>query len=131
MSVQLNVNDQKVIDYIEKNGNLCQKGHWNIYLGDYNDEYSDLGIHFSSHGDNCNVVKGDNITIDEARRGRFLDTFSGSEDLLVMEVQGYGCACGKYEIGELGYYIKESFSNILLDIIGLDVNVNFKHDFSW
>lgn len=131
MSLNINVNDQKVIEYIEQNGKLCQRGTWSVYGADYQDCRGELARHFSSDGDGCKVIKGDNITIDETRRGKFLDTFHGNEDVLLMEVHGYGCECGEYEVGELGYYIKETFNDMLLNILGININVNLESDYSW
>lgn len=128
MSLNVNINDQKVIDYIENNGELCQRGEWSEYSADYDDQYGDLAQHFSADGDNCKVIKGDKITLNEERRGKFLDTYNGNEEVLVMETHGYGCACGEYEIGELGYYINSSFSDMLLDIIGIHIDVNLETD---
>lgn len=118
----MNINDQKVIDYIESNGKLCERGEWNNYSADYEDYCGDLAQHFSEGG--CTVIKGDDIEIQEARRGEFLDTFSGCKDVLVMELHGYGCACGEYGVGELGYYIKETFQEMLLNIQNINIDVN-------
>ena len=42
----------------------------------------------------------------------------------MLTAKGYSCECGKFN-NNLGYYIKGSFSDILLDIIGVNIDVNF------
>lgn len=131
MSVNISVNDQQVIAYIEQNGKLCQRGEWSVYAADYQDPFDELKRHVSADGDGCKVVQGDNVTIDETRRGKFLDTFQGNEEILLMEVHGYGCACGEYEIGEIGYYIHETFQEMLLNILDVNIDVNLQPDYNW
>lgn len=118
----MDINDQKVINYIENNGKLCKRGTWCNYAVDYDDYDNELERHFSEYG--CTIIKSDNIEIQEARHGEFMDTFSGCKDTLTMELHGYGCACGEYEIGEIGYYIKETFQKMILNIIDADADVN-------
>lgn len=124
----MNINDELVKDYILQNGKLFETGTWNEYSCQYeNSYYNDLENHFSADGDNCSVVPGKKTYILENRQPKFSGTFNNPEEKLVMEVRGYKCACGDYYDDELGYYVKESFSKMLLSILDVNVDVSFNH----
>lgn len=120
--MSININDEKVINYLENKGELFKEGSWNIYYGGYLN-YGELADHLAS-GTCKGVVKGENVKLVEEREGEFLGTFHGCEDVTMLTAQGYSCECGEYS-GNLGYYIKGSFSDILLDILDVDINVSF------
>lgn len=124
----MNINDQRVIEYIEEHGDLCQRGTWDMYYARYGRK-DELNKHFLEEG--CSVIRGEKIEIDEMSHGKFLDTYSGYEDIVMMEIHGYGCKCGKYEVGELGYYIEETFQQMILSILGININVNLTPSWEW
>ena len=118
----MNINDEKVINYLENNGNLFEIGTWNNYAGMYLDTGNILADHLAS-GECEGIVKNDNIELHEQREKEFLSTFEGCEDVVMLTASGYSCQCGKFS-NTLGYYIKGAFSDILLDIVGIDIDVN-------
>ena len=123
----MNINDELVKDYILQNGKLFETGTWDEYSCQYDNTYNDLEHHISADGDNCSVVPGKKTYIVENRQPKFAGTFNNPEEKLVMEVRGYKCACGDYEDDELGYYVTESFSKMLLSILDVNVDVSFRH----
>lgn len=118
----ITINDEKVITYLEDNGKLFKKGTWDIYSARYWDR--ELADHINADANCKGVVRGEHISLEEERNGEFLDTFHGCENKLLLTAQGYGCDCGHFPAGTLGYYIEGTFSDILLDLIGIHVDVN-------
>jgi len=118
----MNINDEKVINYLENNGKLFESGTWNDYAGMYLDIGNRLTDHFAS-GKCEEIVKNGNIELHEQREKEFLSTFEGSKDVVMLTASGYSCQCGKFS-NTLGYYIDGTFSDILLDIIGVNIDVS-------
>lgn len=118
----MNINDEKVINYLENKGTLFEDGTWNEYAGMYLDTGSRLADHLAS-GECEGIVKNSDIKLHEQREKEFLSTFEDDEEVTMLTAKGYSCDCGKFN-NNLGYYIKGSFSDLLLDIIGVNVNVN-------
>lgn len=122
----MNINDEKVINYLENNGTLFEDGTWNEYAGMYLDTGSRITDHLAS-GECEGIVKNGDIKLHEKREKEFLSTFEGSEDVVMLTASGYSCQCGKFS-NTLGYYINGSFSDILLDIIGVNIDVSISWD---
>lgn len=118
----MHINDQAVIDYIKNNGQLVDFSEWSDYSG----TYLDYGLH--QHMKSCNLIAGEPEII-ENKREEFLGTFEDPGSVMTMEVRGFECDCGEYEYGEIGYYLKTTFSEMLLNILaetGVNVDVNVK-----
>lgn len=121
----MNINDEKVINYLENKGELFQEGSWNTYMGGYLDHGREIDNHLTNG--NCKVVKKGDITLHEEREKEFLSTFEDDEEVTMLTAKGYSCECGKFN-NNLGYYIKGSFSDLLLDIIGVNIDVSISWD---
>lgn len=119
----MNVNDQVVINYIKKKGDLVDLNSWSEYSGAYVDEYGS----FKNHMHRCRPVEGD-LKIVETSQAEFVGTFNEDEQKVIMELHGVQCKCGEFD--NLGYVLYTTFSDMLLNILqeqgGVTVDVNVR-----
>lgn len=80
----MNINDEKVINYLENKGELFQEGSWNTYVGGYLDHGREIDNHLING--NCKVVKKGGITLHEDREKEFLSTFEDDEEVTMLRM---------------------------------------------
>lgn len=116
----MKITEKDVINYLEKNGKLFEIRTWNVYDGEYVDEKDEIARHFSSDSDCKGVVAGKMTYLYE--EGKCVSSFVGEREEVVLSAKGYGCECGHFPKGTLGYYLHGSFDDNLLKMIGVEIS---------